>query len=178
MAYLASSNPSIQRLTEKRIPVGWATVLAGLHPLQGRPWLTSAEVVDLAIEALARGEEPSPQLLGLAAANPFDDEEVTEGLHALVGSGPSQPDVEQRKWRLLEVEDLLATLPGDPLYALLALSDFWVSVGSPPDSPHTVQGVGENWLSPESYYTDGHYQQVMEDHRRWLAREREDLAGK
>lgn len=81
------------------------------------------------------------------------------------------PTIELRKWRLLLLEELLNSIPNDPTYGLTALTEFWQGFGFPQDSPHQVQGRG-NEIPPSMYYQDQNLQQSIARHRAWIKMER------
>ena len=66
--------------------------------------------------------------------------------------------------------DLLEKLPESPLYGLLRLTEFWANFNYPDDSPHIIQGRGNNY-TPEVYFTKGNYDVVLTRHRRWIEEE-------
>ncbi len=178
MAYPSPRSSPVGRLREISIPVNWMTVLVGfaVPPEPGMP-LTSEDVINFAIDQMAAGVEPSDEMLAVAGASSMDTELIGAALRRLAAGVTTASAVEQRKWRLLAVCDLVDSLPADPLYALLALTEFWAAMGFPPDMPHTVQGRG-NTLSPVEYYTDANRDREVEGHRSWIASEIEELRSR
>jgi hypothetical protein len=174
----SSHSAIVDRLDAEGVPVTWGTILAASEAdgaLGVR--ISGAEIVSLATAALSQSQGTSNDLLlELAIANPMDEEELHRRLLALADAERSDRSIEIRKIRLLQVQDALDCLPSDPIYGLLALSEFWSGCGYPPDSPHAVQGVGGDVTSPSDYYTERHFSEVLAVHREWLDHEREALS--
>ena len=83
---------------------------------------------------------------------------------------------EARKFRLALLEDVLDSLPTDPVDGLIRLTEFWAKWEYPSDSPHVVQGRG-NKLSPVDYYTLDTFARLIAEHRAWVEREAGNLRG-
>jgi hypothetical protein len=62
-------------------------------------------------------------------------------------------------------------MPEDPLYGLLALTEFWQSFGFPSDSPHVIQGRG-NTISPAEYFQQNNLNRLLSLHRKWIQQEK------
>lgn len=75
-----------------------------------------------------------------------------------------------QKWLLVCLNLKLENLSPDPLYGLLELSNFWLDWKQPLNNPHDIQGV-DNRLSPEEYYTEANYNQMIAKNRDWLSME-------
>jgi hypothetical protein len=70
-------------------------------------------------------------------------------------------------WQVVLLPRLLPELPTDPLYGLLALTEFWGQFDFPSDGPHVVQRPGDT-----EYYTERNYAHLIEKHRVWLEAQR------
>jgi hypothetical protein len=79
--------------------------------------------------------------------------------------------VELRKWRLVLLEGVLQTLPDDAIYGLIALTEFWQQLDYPADSPHVVQGRG-NEIPPADYYQKDNFDRLLTRHQIWVDKER------
>ena len=175
MACPSSRNGPIGRLREISIPVNWTTVLVGLaesSPPETPP--TPQDVIDFAIGQIAAGVKPPEDVLVIAGASPMDMDLLVSAVRRLAALESAELSAEHRKWRLLAVCDVVATLPADPLYALLALTEFWAALGFPPDMPHVVQGRG-NTVSPFDYFTEANLEREVLRHRSWIDAEVESL---
>jgi hypothetical protein len=172
-----SSRLLLARLTDEGIPVTWGTLAVASDPGHvADSRLTSADVVDIATNSLGSADSRHEEaLVDLAMANPVDDDEVRSRLQVLAKIDGFDQQCEERKLRLIAVDSLLGTLPTDPVHGLLTLSEFWIALGSPSDSPHIVQGAGGDRAAPTDYYTSPHYHEALAAHRQWLAHERANL---
>jgi hypothetical protein len=52
----------------------------------------------------------------------------------------------------------------------MSLFDFWAQLDYPIDSPHVIQGRGNN-ITPEEYYTQENYDNIYNMHVDWLKKE-------
>jgi hypothetical protein len=167
----------MNRLVEMReagLPVNWRTVFVGwIGPGKHERLLDESDVVAEAGSALDRGEN-SAEVIALASTDSLGSLEIETFLRELAKREWSTPAHEERKWRWLLLKEAIESLPSEPLYALLALTEFWEKFGYPPDSPHVVQGRG-NHRSPNEYYTERHYRETVQRHEDWLKRELDDL---
>ena len=167
----------------------WTTVLVGwnglgvLSPWPGRwvefsPLISPDEIAAYAEERLAFSSSSIEQelIVGLLSSNLRTEsrETVKVLLIPLSDLSSADPGIELRKWRLILLEDVLANMPKDPTYGLLALSEFWQQFGFPSDSPHEVQGRG-NEINPSEYYQAANLQQLLDRHRVWIQQERSVL---
>ncbi len=167
----------------------WTTILVGWKGLgEFSPWsnrsddfpslLSVSELGAYAEERLASSsnaaqEELIVKLLSLDL-NTERRQIVTGILVSMSHLDGGNPAFELRKWRLVLLEDLLESLPDDALNGLVALSEFWQSFGFPSDSPHVVQGRGNN-LTPFEYYQDENLLQLVASHRMWMQEEKDRL---
>ncbi len=138
--------------------------------------MTVADVRQLAEEALADVEtdEQTRKLVDLIdAAEPGA---VTEALTALAPVLPDADSDAHRSWVCVLLWDALGTLPSDPLYGLIALTDFWETMGRPAWKPHSVQGI-DDALTPNEYYTDDRFNLALTRHSQWLEREVARIGG-
>jgi hypothetical protein len=158
----------LESLRALGVPVNWRTILVGFVGLGkiGR-LIEPKAVIGYAEDAIARGDA-SDEVVALAVSD--DSEEIERHLRSLSSSEQSSVEREERKWRVLLLNEELAELPRDPLYGLLALTSFWARFDFPEDSPHVVQGRGNN-LSPTEYYTEGNFRDAVERHAHWIERE-------
>ncbi len=101
-------------------------------------------------------------------------EEIKDLLQRLSQLDGGDPQIELRKWRLVLLEEVLASMPKDALYGLIALTEFWQDFGFPSDSPHVVQGRGNN-ITPPEYYQEENLQRLVNCHRTWIENERASL---
>ncbi len=98
-------------------------------------------------------------------------EAIKEHLARLSDLCRCDPSRELRKWQVVLLEDVLNHIPSDPLYGLLALTEFWQNFGFPPDSPHEVEGKGST-LSASEYYEENNYVRLVGRHKAWIEQEK------
>lgn len=171
--------------------VNWTTVLVGwkgtgpLSPWPGRqdgppPMLSADEVTSYGEERLAASSNQVEQglIVSLLSLVPRSAgrQTVRERLEPLSRLDGGDPEIELRKWRVTLLEQLLRSLPLDPVYGLIALSEFWQSFGFPSDCPHEVQGRG-NAVTPEDYYAEDNLLRLLRRHRAWIEREKLAIIG-
>jgi hypothetical protein len=174
---------------KEQFAVNWTTILAGWKGLgvfspwpersaEYPPLLSVDELADYANERLASSSDATEEdmVVKLLSLNLYTEsrEVITEHLTRLSDLCGYDSSHELRKWRVVLLEDLLDHLPSDPLYGLIALTEFWQSFGFPPDSPHEVQGK-ENTLTPDDYYQEDNYQRSISRHKAWIEQEKAGL---
>lgn len=169
--------------------VNWMTVLVGWNGLGGlSPWpdrwvefpplMSADEIAAYADEKLASLSNLVEQDLIVALLSPDLRNESREAVKNLLTplsdlSG-SDLGIELRKWRLVLLEETLASMPKDALHGLMALSEFWQNFGFPSDSPHEVQGRG-NTVGPSEYYQQDNLDRLVARHRAWIEKEKAAL---
>ena len=163
----------IEKLREMGIPVNWGTLMAGLHPIgHFPPALTMGDVIDFAVNQLESPDEPSRDLLLLAASSPSDVDSVWRHLRRL--EGDFDLDRETHKWRLVLLMEWLSALPAEPLDGMATLTDFWATLDFPADSPHIGHG---SWslIPAQSYYSSENFRNTLKRHYDWVAHEEKRL---
>ena len=170
----------------KQFAVNWTTVSVGWKGLgvfspwpersaEFPPLLSVNELAAYANERLASSSDAAEdefvvRLLSLDL-HTESRETITEHLARLSNLCGCDSSRELRKWRIVILEDLLDFIPSDPLYGLIALTEFWQNFGFPPDSPHEVQGKGST-LSPDDYYEENNFQRLVSRHKTWIEQEK------
>src|SRR5215475_1063475 len=169
--------------------VNWTSVLVGweglwrLSPRPRRwtefpPLISTGEITSYAekrLEASAdRREQRMIIELMTVDLGRLTREEIRDMLESLSGLDGGDPAMELRKWRLVLLEQVLEGISNDPVYGLIALSEFWQEFGRPPDSPHEAQGVG-NHITPSEYYRQENLDRLLARHREWIETEKKTL---
>lgn len=161
----------LRRLTDLGVPVNWKTVLAGWDgPSGNERQIDTAQVIEFASREL--GESPkmsTGEVLALASLDTEELDEVDRLLRDLAHQDRSSGELEVRKWRLLMLYDLLDALPQDPLYAWLALAEFWHSFGNPNDAPAILDDFERQ--DPAKRYTVEVRKHLISAHQNWLEKE-------
>lgn len=76
------------------------------------------------------------------------------------------------KWRWLQVQEFIFNLnEEDFVKGLLKISEFWLDMFQPMDSPYEFQGFGNN-LNPQEFYTQNNYNKIIQKHKDWLEKEK------
>lgn len=157
----------------------WTTILEGWRRSREQsPVITAEEITRFAEERLSAVNDVSELdlvvgllSLDLHSADGANIEKHLSQLSELTGGDSAR---EIRKWRVILLEDVLKNLPSDPLYALIELTDFWASFDYPEDSPHEVQGRGNN-ITPSAYYQPETLERLIRQHRTWIQEEKSKL---
>ena len=170
----------------------WTTVLVGWNGLgilspwperwtESPPLLSAKEVASYAYRVLDTAVDPAEQALVVELLSQdlstSQRETIRDILHQLSSLVNSDPATEVRKWRLVLLEQTLRELPKDAVHGLATLSDFWQDFGFPSDSPHVVQGRGNN-VSPLEYYREDYFHKLLEAHYTWIQHEKASLDNK
>ena len=171
---------SIFTKIKKEFSINWGTVLVGWNNLSHQsPQITFNEIKEFAFERLessdcTQSEEDTIIQLLSKNQNEFDKEEICDLLVTLSHFSNAKITIEERKWRVTHLGEMLMNIPTNPIYALIALTDFWASYDYPSDSPHVIQGK-DNELSPTVYYTDVFFQNMLSVHNEWIKKEKQSI---
>jgi hypothetical protein len=161
----------LNELRDTGLEVNWRTLLIGLEgPGKYRPLITLDDVQSFADELLATSTDPPESAVAIVVALSEDPTEAHATLRKLAEEEKSEPSLELRKWRLVLLRHTIVELPEDPVYGLLALTDFWERFDLSSDSPHVIQGRG-NQLAPPDYFTEENYRHLLQKHRDWISME-------
>ena len=164
-----------EKMTSDNIAVNWSTILIGWYgPGKYDRQLSVAEIAAYAQDLIEGNPEQPGAVLKLAGARDGETEMVEYSLKQLAALEPGEENTEVRKWRLYLLKELEPTLNDDPLYGLIALTEFWEKFDYPDDSPHVVQGRG-NDQDPQQYYTPENFLNLRKLHREWMKTEEEFL---
>ncbi|MGV3607704.1 MAG: DUF2247 family protein [Planctomycetaceae bacterium] len=170
---------------EEEFDVNWTTMLVGWNGLgEYSPWpdrkddflplYSTDELAAFAnkrfTSSIAIEEALILKLLSLNLCS--ERRETIRGLLMdLATLNGGDPKLELRKWRLVLLEDLLTNFPADAVNGLVALTEFWECFGYPVESPHEVQGRG-NEISPSENYQDRNLKRLLARHWAWLQEEK------
>lgn len=160
------------------LEINWRTIAIGWDgPGKWPRLLTSADVQSVAAAALSNQDPANEaELVDIVATSADDVDDIDRRIHRLAEASNADPERELRKWRVILLKDQLWKIPRDPLYGLLALTEFWEKFGFPADSPHIVQGRG-NAVAPNEYYSEDNFRRLLQQHATWMDSELRDLGG-
>jgi hypothetical protein len=115
-------------------------------------------------------EELTTSLVALTSAPLLGTNEVAVILENICTKKNVDLKLSLRKWRFVLLEELLDDLPEDPIYALIEITEFWLSWDNPSDKPHIIQGLDSD-LTPHQYYTLDNFKEILRSHRQWMTDE-------
>jgi hypothetical protein len=152
---------------KKRVALDWTILLVGWQGFGPyRSLVTPFDIAQFALERLENEQEPSLDVIELATTDAGADE-MGNRLGRMASPDRADHEAAKRKWIAVLLDDKLQSLPSDPLYGLLELTEFWADLGFPSYSPHQVQGKG-NATIPQDYYTETNFRKVLDENRRWI----------
>ena len=165
---------ALKRLERLDLRVSWKTVWVGWHgPMENERQIDGQQVIEFALECMSRNPKVANEVVLLASLSPQELDQVSDLLARLASGDDSSVDLEVRKWRLLLLHDCMNELSEDPLYAWLAVAEFWGAFGFPEDSPMFFQKFG-NSNRPQNY-DESFYQELTQSHLEWWRAESESL---
>jgi hypothetical protein len=149
----------------------WTSLLVGWRGIGQRGRLVApSDISEFASEKLGSQPVLGPEVTELADFSGVEADRIDALVAHLASLEHADYDAEVRKWIICLLEEQLKELPTDPLYGLLALTEFWSDLDFPDYSPHRVQGRG-NQTSPNDYYTKENYRKIIGQHKYWINKE-------
>lgn len=168
-------NAHLTDMKSAGLDVNWLTLLVGLRgPGKHAPVLTPSDIASFAVEIFESSPAGQEATVAVLVAMADSAEETHAVLRKLADRENLDAECELRKWRIVMLQRALSHLPSDPLDGLLSLTEFWEQFDYPPDSPHVVQGRGDDTTSPADYYTEKTFRDLLQRHQAWIETE---LAG-
>lgn len=155
----------ISDIKELKLNITWRMLYRGILKKQ----ISINEVIEYAMEQLEKGDNRI-EICELAGSSNNDLDDVINILYELVDQEKSQDDFEDRKLRVAIVNNFLKGRNTNCIDGLIGLTELWLELGYTNDSPHIIQGRGNN-ISPAEYYTDANYNYIYEKNKRWLSDE-------
>ena len=152
----------IADIKELSLNITWRMLYRGLLEKQ----ISINEIVEYAIEQLEKGDDRI-EICELAGSSDDDLEDIMDTLYKLAKEEKSQDDLEDRKLRAVRINNFLKEKETNCIDGLIGLTELWLELGCPTDSPHIIQGKGNN-ISPAEYYTDENYNYLYEKNKCWL----------
>jgi len=158
--------------------INWVTVIIGWNNYFHQPPLISFdEIKEFAfkrLESLDCSPFEEETIIKLLSLNETDRETISVLLNSLIPQSNATTSIEERKWRVIRLDEMLNSIPVNPIDGLIALTDFWASYDYPSDSPHIVQGK-DNEISPVDYYKESFFQKMLLAHRKWICKEKQEI---
>lgn len=144
--------------------ITWRLLSKGILKRQ----LAVEDVVEYAIEQLEKGNDRME--ICEIAGGCGDINDILNILYDLADEENSQDELEDRKLRAVILSNNLKQKNSNCIDGLMELTDLWIELGCPNDSPHIFQGK-DNQISPLEYYTDDNYNYLFEKNKKWLKNE-------
>lgn len=164
-------NDYLAEMERAGLRVNWGTLLVGLRgPGAYPPLLTLGDIDAFASERMKSAPSSCDDAVDVVVALGQGPGATQAELMKKVQAEDIDLSAEVRKWQVVLLKLEMTRLPGQALYALIALTEFWERFAYPGDSPHVVQGRG-NAITPNEYYTDQNLARTLQAHREWLERE-------
>ncbi len=159
----------LENIKKLGLSITWRLLYKGICEKQ----LNAEDVIDYAIEKLEAGDSRI-EVCELAGSYVDEQEDIRSLLCKLVEQENTQDDFEDRKIRAVIVSNALRTKDNNCINGLMNLTDLWIGLGYPGDSPHIIQGKDNN-MTPKEYYTIENYNLIYEKNVEWLKKELEYL---
>lgn len=162
----------IENIKNLNINITWRLLYIALQ----EGMISAEDIIEFAADILVQGDNRL-DICELAGADSTDLEYIKEILFELVEDENSDNDFEERKIRAVIVSEKLKEKNNNYINGLMELTELWVKFGYPEDSPHTIQGRGNN-ITPSEYYTQSNYDILYEKNREWVEKELSFLKNK
>lgn len=159
----------LEDIKELGLTITWRLLYKGICEEQ----LETEDVIKYAIEKLEEGDD-SDEVCELVGTYVDEQDEILKLLCELSERESTQDDFENRKIRAVIVSNALKTKNDNCINGLMDLTDLWISLGYPSDSPHIIQGKCNN-ITPTEYYTMENYNFLYMKNMEWLRKELEWL---
>ena len=164
----------LDNIKEAGFKVTWKVINIGFRGSKVFSYeLSPRDIIDYALLQLEMGCEDE-ELNELACEYDTNIEDIDNLVKKLANKENTDYNTEFRKWIVLYVKKKLPTEKTEYINGLIALGDIWAVLDFPEDSPHTFQGQG-NDITPEQYYTEDNYKELLNKHKDWLEKEVEKL---
>lgn len=161
----------LQLLKNMGFRINWSLVRIGYCGEKNiPPQLTKNEVVDFASLILETARKEDYEPLAVLITGSKNKSEFIEALDTLSKSEITCSALEYKKWRVFLVKQTLEKIDTDYTSGLLQLTELWISLGLPNDSPHIVQGRN-NSITPQEYYSKKTFDNIVIRHREWVEKE-------
>lgn len=167
----------IEEFSKYNFNITWKVIYLGFKGscIYANQFLAS-DIIEYAINQL-NTECVDGLLYELAGEYKKDTEEIHKLLKELSEKEKVDDGIEARKLRFILVAHEIAHKNDNFLNGLMDLSDLWIKLGYPEDSPHIFQGEKNN-ITPEQYYTQNNYDRIFNRHIIWMGNEIELILNK
>jgi hypothetical protein len=129
--------------------------------------LSSKDIIDFAVSIMAREQDLDADIVDLACECDVNVDEVDKYVKKLAEKENTEHDLDYRKWQVLYVLRHLPKPEAEFIGGLIELGDIWSQFDFPSYSPHIFQGRN-NSITPEQYYTQENYNNLLHKHAEWI----------
>lgn len=160
----------LEEISEIGFKINWCFIkigYLGYEYLQTQ--LTKQDICEYGYNILEKIESSYDlltQLLG-ESSNDYVFEEILE---KLAREERTDTTLQVRKWIVYLTKNMISNLREDYFENLLTITDFWVSLGIPQNTPHIFQAVN-NKITPKEYYTKEMHDLIIDKHMQWIDNE-------
>jgi hypothetical protein len=165
----------IELFSNNSIRITWTSILIGIEgPGKFNRLLEWEEVIQYAIDEVNKQQGDSDVVKEIAFSYSNEGDLLYKLVLDLSNSENIDREVELKKWIVILLSEHLKNTPENPLYGILHLTEFWEKFNYPDDSPHIVQGMG-NEIKPEEYYSKENYEKCVLEHKNWILHELKNI---
>lgn len=166
----------LEQLKRNEIKVNWTTIMIGWYgPGKFSRQLKEKDIINFAINLITNDDNQQQDVLMLASCGEKDSCEIEKLINWLANEEKGNREVEERKWQVILLINLLKKLNEKPTYGLIEITEFWEKFGFPEYSPHIDQGINNN-INPSDYYSKENYDITIYLHKKWIKNQLEDLS--
>lgn len=157
----------IREIEKLNLRVSWTLLYLGFceNSTYGKQ-LLAEDIIEYAIGQLDE-EHCADIVYELAGTYVSEKESICNILEELMESEDKNKEIEERKIRAVIVSNVVKYKNNNYLDGLMDLSDLWIGLGYPKDSPHIFQSRNNN-ISVEDYYNKDNYDMLFERNICWL----------
>lgn len=161
----------LKELENMNFKITWKLINIGLFGNELiKSQITKKDIYDFEEELLANNSFNFNDVV-LLTDKSLSDTEFRELIYKFSKNEKTEMKFESEKWIVYLTKKMLDTLnKKDYFNSLLEISDFWISLGQPKNSPHIFQAVNNN-ITPKEYYTKEMFEKVLYMHENWIKKE-------
>lgn len=160
----------LERIREIGFKITWKLVKIGYFGDKFiQPQITKQDISEYACSLLEKMEANYNEIAQLANMK-IEDYEIDHILNELIKLEDSNIELQCQKWIVYLTKEMIKNLGSNYFENLLTITEFWVSLGQPENSPHIFQAV-KNQITPQEYYTEEMYNLILHTHKKWIDQE-------
>ena len=141
---------------------GWNSVL---------PILDRKDVIDYLYDILDCLDDRTEDAIALICEKD-DPEGFDQLLDEMAEKDNSDFELQQKKWQICLLYQVLNSMKKDILYGLLELMEFWASMGFPEDAPRSFPSPEE---TNDAFFTEESKNRIVNENRKWADAQRKKI---